>query len=34
MELCASGLLECNRGQWQLTPRGLLLADSVFATFL
>ncbi len=34
MELRADGLLACNDGRWQLTPHGLLLADSVFATFL
>jgi oxygen-independent coproporphyrinogen-3 oxidase len=28
------GLLECVEGRWRLTARGLLLADSVFATFL
>jgi putative oxygen-independent coproporphyrinogen III oxidase len=28
------GLLEDVAGHWRLTPRGLLLADSVFATFL
>jgi oxygen-independent coproporphyrinogen III oxidase len=28
------GLLECADGRWRLTERGLLLADSVFATFL
>jgi oxygen-independent coproporphyrinogen-3 oxidase len=27
-------LLECCDQRWRLTPRGLLLADSVFATFL
>ncbi len=34
VELRADGLLVYNDGHWQLTPRGLLLADSVFATFL
>jgi putative oxygen-independent coproporphyrinogen III oxidase len=33
-DLQAEGLLQCADGRWQLTPRGLLLADSVFATFL
>jgi len=33
-ELCDSGLLRCSDGRWQLTPQGVLLADSVFATFL
>ncbi len=33
-ELQTAGLLECANGRWQLTARGLLLADSVFATFL
>jgi oxygen-independent coproporphyrinogen-3 oxidase len=28
------GLLECVAGRWRLTERGLLFADSVFATFL
>jgi putative oxygen-independent coproporphyrinogen III oxidase len=28
------GLLESIAGYWRLTPRGLLLADSVFSTFL
>ena len=28
------GLLECADGRWRLTERGLMLADSVFATFL
>jgi oxygen-independent coproporphyrinogen-3 oxidase len=28
------GLLEDGAGRWRLTPRGLLLADSVFATFV
>jgi len=32
--LCDSGLLRCSDGRWQLTPQGVLLADSVFATFL
>ncbi len=27
-------LLQFDQGRWRLTPRGLLLADSVFATFL
>lgn len=34
LHLRDEGLLQCARGQWQLTPRGLLLADSVFATFV
>jgi oxygen-independent coproporphyrinogen-3 oxidase len=33
-ELCGAGLLQCSGGAWQLTPRGVLLGDSVFATFL
>lgn len=33
-DLCDSGLLRCSDGRWQLTPRGVLVADSVFATFL
>jgi oxygen-independent coproporphyrinogen-3 oxidase len=33
-DLRDDGLLECCHGRWCLTPRGLLLADSVFATFL
>ena len=33
-DLCHSGLLCRSDGRWQLTPRGVLLADSVFATFL
>jgi oxygen-independent coproporphyrinogen-3 oxidase len=32
--LRADGLLQCAAGQWQLTARGVMLADSVFATFL
>ncbi|MDX2170285.1 MAG: radical SAM family heme chaperone HemW [Deltaproteobacteria bacterium] len=28
------GMLECAGGRWRLTERGLLFADSVFATFL
>lgn len=32
--LLADGLLQNRAGRWQLTARGLLLADSVFATFL
>jgi oxygen-independent coproporphyrinogen-3 oxidase len=32
--LCSDGLLRCNDGRWKLTARGMLLADSVFATFL
>lgn len=28
------GLLSAECGRWRLTPRGLLIADSVFATFL
>jgi oxygen-independent coproporphyrinogen-3 oxidase len=34
VDLREGGLLQCDRGQWRLTARGLLLADSVFATFL
>lgn len=34
LELRDSGLLACTDDRWHLTPRGLLLADSVFATFL
>jgi len=30
----SDGLLELDDGSWRLTPRGLLLADSVFATFV
>jgi len=33
-DLCDGGLLECSGGRWQLTPRGVLLADSVFSSFL
>jgi len=33
-DLCEGGLLRCKDGRWQLTSQGLLLADSVFATFL
>jgi len=33
-DLQGEGLVDANRGRWQLTPKGLLLADSVFATFL
>ncbi|MGD0947679.1 MAG: radical SAM family heme chaperone HemW [Candidatus Binatia bacterium] len=33
-DLCGSRLLRCSDGRWQLTPQGVLLADSVFATFL
>jgi oxygen-independent coproporphyrinogen-3 oxidase len=33
-DLCDKGLLRFTEARWQLTPRGLLLADSVFATFL
>jgi oxygen-independent coproporphyrinogen-3 oxidase len=32
--LCDDGLLQRNHGRWKLTARGVLLADSVFATFL
>jgi oxygen-independent coproporphyrinogen-3 oxidase len=32
--LCDGGLLQCSDGRWKLTAQGLLLADSVFATFL
>lgn len=34
LDLLDGGLLEFCRGRWRLTPRGLLLADSVFASFL
>jgi len=34
VDLCRDGLLQCVGGHWQLTPRGVLLGDSVFATFL
>lgn len=34
LDLSDDGLLQCTDGHWRLTPRGLLLADSVFATFL
>ncbi|MFI5396031.1 MAG: radical SAM family heme chaperone HemW [Candidatus Binatia bacterium] len=33
-DLCDDGFLHLIDGRWKLTPRGLLLADSVFATFL
>jgi coproporphyrinogen III oxidase-like Fe-S oxidoreductase len=33
-DLRNDGLLECRDEYWRLTARGLLLADSVFATFL
>ena len=33
-DLVAGGVLRSSGGQWQLTRRGVLLADSVFATFL
>lgn len=33
-DLCAGGLLQCRAGRWRLTAQGVLLADSVFATFL
>jgi len=33
-DLRDGGLLEYHEARWRLTPRGLLLADSVFATFL
>ena len=33
-DLCDAGLLELRNGWWRLPPKGLLLADSVFATFL
>jgi oxygen-independent coproporphyrinogen-3 oxidase len=33
-DLRDGGLLECADDHWRLTPQGLLLADSVFATFL
>ena len=33
-DLCAGGLLQCRSGRWMLTPQGVLLADSVFASFL
>ncbi len=34
IDLRDAGLLQCADERWQLTPQGLLLADSVFATFL
>lgn len=34
IDLRDEGLLQCTDGNWRLTRRGLLLADSVFATFL
>ncbi len=34
VDLRADGLLEHTEDMWRLTPRGLLLADGVFATFL
>jgi len=33
-DLQREGLLQCADERWQLTTRGLMLADSVFATFL
>ncbi|MBI3783814.1 MAG: radical SAM family heme chaperone HemW [Deltaproteobacteria bacterium] len=33
-QLRSDGLLQCDGQRWQLSPRGLLLGDSVFATFL
>jgi len=33
-QLTEGGMLECRDGRWRLTTRGLLVADSVFATFL
>ena len=33
-DLEKEGLLQCADGRWKLTARGLMLADSVFATFL
>ena len=33
-DLQVEGLLQCRDGRWQLTARGVMLADSVFATFL
>jgi oxygen-independent coproporphyrinogen-3 oxidase len=33
-DLCDGGLLQHKNGRWKLTPQGLLLADSVFGTFL
>jgi oxygen-independent coproporphyrinogen-3 oxidase len=33
-DLEKGGLLQCADGRWQLSTRGLMLADSVFATFL
>jgi oxygen-independent coproporphyrinogen-3 oxidase len=33
-DLCDGGLLQCSGDRWKLTAQGLLLADSVFATFL
>jgi oxygen-independent coproporphyrinogen-3 oxidase len=32
--LCDDGLLQSNRGRWKLTAQGMLLADTVFASFL
>ena len=34
VDLCDAGLLQHTDGRWRLTPHGLLLADSVFATFV
>jgi len=34
VDLCDGGWLRCNGGRWRLTPQGLLVADSIFATFL
>jgi oxygen-independent coproporphyrinogen-3 oxidase len=34
IDLRRDGLLRCEPTRWMLTERGLLLADSVFATFL
>jgi len=33
-EHAGNGLLELHEGAWRLTPRGLLVADGVFASFL
>jgi oxygen-independent coproporphyrinogen-3 oxidase len=33
-DLEKEGFLQCADGRWELTARGLMLADSVFATFL
>lgn len=33
-DLCAGGLLQHQSGRWMLTSQGVLLADSIFASFL